>query len=191
MIGWGPLRYFGHRFKLHLLWAIPVFVILVMSIGLFNWGVAHFRDLVQVNREGGFRDLWSLLQSNPFGILNFASYLMGLVGIVIAIYSAARAYTMFDAYPWYGWHYKRMKAAETEFIDKFAPIKDKVQKASVDFLGEGGERLRDVQQRRAPDAQRLRKDHQPYRRIPGERAHHRGRLQLRHQDLSGPHRAGA
>jgi hypothetical protein len=135
MIGWGPLRYFAHRFKLHLLWAIPVFIILVMSIGMFNWGVAHFRDLVQVNREGGFRDLWSILQNNPFGILNFASYLMGMVGIGIAIYAAARAYTMFDSYPWYGWHHKRMKAAEAEFIAKVAPIKEKVHAASVEFLG--------------------------------------------------------
>ena len=37
----------------------------LMSIGMFNWGVAHFRDLVQVNREGGFRDLWTSCKATP------------------------------------------------------------------------------------------------------------------------------
>lgn len=134
MIGWGPLRYFGHRFKLHLLWAIPVFALLVVAVGAFNWGVAHFRDLVQVNTEGGLRDVWSTLRDKPLGLLSFPSYLMGLVGIGIAVYAAARAYTMFDSYPWYGWFYKRMKGAETDFLTRVAPVKDKIQKESEGFV---------------------------------------------------------
>ena len=134
MIGWGPLRFFGHRFKLHLLWAIPTFVILVIAIAIFNWGVAHYRDLVQIKSQSGLPDVWGNLRTNPFGMLGFPSYLMALVGIIVAIYACARAYTMFDAYPWYGWTYKRMKQAEDDFLAESAKIKGKVQEEGEKFL---------------------------------------------------------
>lgn len=134
MIGWGPLRFFAHRFKLHLLWAIPVFLTLIMAIAAFNWGVAHYRDLVQIDNKGTFPDVWRTLWSNPFGILTFPSYLMALVGVGVAVYSAARAYTMFDAYPWYGWTYKRMKVAEADFLAEAARIKGKIQAEGEKFL---------------------------------------------------------
>lgn len=139
MIGWGPLRFFGHRFKLHLLWAIPVFILLIIAIGGFNWGVAHYRDLVQVNSKGGFPDVWKTLKTNPFGVLSFPSYMMALVGIGVAIYSAARAYTMFDAYPWYGWTYKRKSVAEREFLEESAEIGEKIQAAGDKFLREAAQ----------------------------------------------------
>ena len=112
VMGWGPLRYFGHRYKLHLLWAIPVFLL----------------------HDGTLRD--TLNMARTFTILGFPSYLMGIVGIVIAIYSATRAYVMYNSYPWYGWAYKRMQEADEEFLEKFAPTKDKIQKAGEVFLEE-------------------------------------------------------
>lgn len=134
VMGWGPLRYFGHRYKLHLLWAIPVFLPLVAAIGAFNWCVANYREIAQVNNDGTLRD--TLNMARTFTILGFPSYLMGIVGIVIAIYSATRAYVMYDSYPWYGWVYKRMQEADEEFLEKFAPTKDKIQKAGEAFLEE-------------------------------------------------------
>lgn len=134
VMGWGPLRYFGHRYKLHLLWAIPVFLLLVVAIGAFNWCVANYREIAQVNNDGTLRD--TLNMARTFTILGFPSYLMGIVGIVIAIYSATRAYVMYDSYPWYGWVYKRMQEADEEFLEKFAPTKDKIQKAGEVFLEE-------------------------------------------------------
>lgn len=139
MIGWGPLRFFGHRFKLHLLWAIPVFVLLIIAIAAFNWGVAHYRDLVQVNSKGGFPDVWRTLWTNPLGILSFPSYMMALVGVGVAIYSAARAYTMFDAYPWYGWTCKRKNVAERDFLEESAEIGEKIQAAGDKFLREAAQ----------------------------------------------------
>ena len=144
MIGWGPLRFFAHRFKLHLLWAIPVFVLLIIAIAAFNWGVAHYRDLVQVNSKGGFPDVWRTLWTNPFGILSFPSYMMALVGIGVAIYSAARAYTMFDAYPWYGWTFKRKNVAERDFLEESAEIGEKIQAAGDKFLREAAQEYETV-----------------------------------------------
>lgn len=134
VMGWGPLRYFGHRYKLHLLWAVPVFLLLVIAIGLFNWCVANYRELAQFNSDGTLRD--TLNMARTFSLLGFPSYLMGLVGIVIAIYAATRAYVMYDSYPWYGWVYKRMRDADDEFLEKFAPTKDQIQKAGEAFLEE-------------------------------------------------------
>jgi hypothetical protein len=137
VMGWGPLRYFGHRYKLHLLWAVPVFLALVVAIGAFNWCVANYREIAQVNSDGTLAD--TLNRARTFSILGFPSYLMGLVGIVIATYAATRAYVMYDSYPWYGWVHKRMKEADDEFLEKFAPTKDKIQKAGETFLGEARE----------------------------------------------------
>lgn len=144
LIGWGPLRFFKHRYKLHLLWAVPVFALLVLLILAFNWGIAHYRDLVQVNVGSTLPDVWESLRNKPFAVMSFPSYLMALVGGGVAIYASTRAYGMFDAYPWYGWTYRHMKSAENEFYSEAATIKSKIQAKGEEYLSEARKIFRDA-----------------------------------------------
>lgn len=139
LVGWGPTRYFAHRYKLHLLWAIPIFIILILAIGVFNWGVANYRDLLIANRPPDSTLVLKTMRENPLAILNFQSYMMAIIGIIIAIITATQAYTAFDAYPWYGWVFRRKKLAETELAEEIDKIKGAIQEESEKFLAKATE----------------------------------------------------
>jgi hypothetical protein len=140
MIGWGPLRYFGHRFTLHLLWACPLFIFLLFSVGAFDLGVAHYRDLVVKQPDIEVTGVVDDLKRNALIIPSFQSCLMALVGIGVAVFSAVKGYTVFDRYPWYGWHYRRKEQAETDLEAEVQTIQEGIDALGEEYLAEAKRR---------------------------------------------------
>jgi|GEM_PF-6107915 len=144
--GWGPARFFGHRHKLHLLWAAPLFLTLIGAILLFNVGAAHYRDLIvhspDIEVSGVLEDLYR----NAGRIPSFQSCLMAIVGMGVAAFAAIKGWSMLDPYPSFGATYKRMRAAEDEFEAEIGRVAGRIEEAKIEFLGDAWKTYEEVNQ---------------------------------------------
>lgn len=150
LTGWGPLRFFGHRYKLHLLWAVPMFTGLTAAVLLFNLGAAHYRDLITTLPETEVAGVLDDLRNHATRVPTFQACLMAIVGVGVATFSAVKAYMMFDPYPWFGWSHKRTREAETEFEAELKQVDKALRTHGEDYLkratGEYEEASRSVQE---------------------------------------------
>ena len=144
--GWGPARFFGHRHKLHLLWAVLLFVALIGTIVAFNLGAAHYRDLIihspDIEVSGVIEDLYK----NAGRIPSMQACLMAIVGIGVAAFAAIKGYAMLDAYPGYGAVYKRMRAAQDDLEAEITAIRDRINAEMTKFLRSAGDAYHEANQ---------------------------------------------
>jgi hypothetical protein len=132
--GWGPARFFGHRHKLHLLWAAPLFLALIGATVVFNVGAAHYRDLIVHSPDIEISGVIQDLHHNVGRIPTMQACLMAIVGIGIAAFAAIKGYAMLDAYPGYGATYKRMRAAQDDLEAEIAAIRERIDGEMDEFL---------------------------------------------------------
>jgi hypothetical protein len=144
LTGWGPLRFFGHRYRLHLLWAVPLFLALTAAVLLFNLGAAHYRDLINFVPETEVAGVLDDLRNHATRVPTFQACLMAIVGIGVATFSAVKAYSMFDPYPWYGWSFKRQGEAEAEFEIEVVDVGTQLRALATDYLKRADEEYEQV-----------------------------------------------
>lgn len=134
LIGWGPVRFFTHRYRLHLLWALPIFAALCLGLVAFNFGLAHYRDMLIDNPAAEPTNVIDYISKHPFGMPSFLAALMAIVGLGIGLFSAIKGFSMLDSYPWFGWFYKKRLSAELDFEDRIEEIQEVVNAAGEAYI---------------------------------------------------------
>lgn len=79
-----------------------VIVAYAMTMVVFHFAVAHYRDLLTIDPDNAARNAIEKLRENFFGLETIDSILVLLMGIVIACIACYKGFTHDDPYPGYG-----------------------------------------------------------------------------------------
>ncbi|MBM3568683.1 MAG: hypothetical protein FJX46_07990 [Alphaproteobacteria bacterium] len=109
----------------------------------FNLAVAHYRDVLdnQSFWDKALQMVIERLLSRFFGVTNFDSWLLFLVGIMIAIAALQTGYFAEDPYPGYSAVYRRYLATETAFEDARKQLQTEISDLAEDGVDEVDQRV--------------------------------------------------
>lgn len=107
ILGVGPARYCQHVRASHLFWAVPLYVLAVGIIIVFNLAVGHYREMLMANPDARSLEVMPRLLANPLAINDLKSIALVIIGCIVALIAAYKGYTAFGSYPGHVAAYKR------------------------------------------------------------------------------------
>lgn len=139
-----PFRYLQHRYRLHIMWAAPLIVVLLGAILSFNLMVAHLRDVMDKSvldkaatvGTPKVHDVLGPLLKNPLGVTGFESWLLAIVGVCIALYAAYKAQSTFDPYPGFGKVFLLKQEANDEYDSELADAKTPIDLLATAYVAD-------------------------------------------------------
>lgn len=130
ILGVLPWRYLGHRNRLHLLWAGPLFCFLLAAIVFYNTWLAHYRDALAANPDAIYTEVAPHLLNVPSPY----SIAFGVIGFCVAMYAAYKGIQIFDRYPGFGDSYKARKIARDAWEARLKTLHAEFAKLANTFV---------------------------------------------------------
>lgn len=113
----------------------------------FNLFVAHYRDAIGTPDPGTLAV--STFYSAPFGLTDFDSWTLLLVGCIWNLLAALDGFKLDDPYPGYGKRDRRARQLEGQYLIEIHDTLEKIERARIDALRALADDLSDLQFRRA------------------------------------------
>ena len=88
ILGVGPARYCQHARASHLFWAVPLYVLAVATIIVFNLTVGHYREMLMANPDARSLEVMPRLLANPLAINDLKSIALVIIGCIVALIAA-------------------------------------------------------------------------------------------------------
>ncbi|MCU7958757.1 MAG: hypothetical protein KZQ58_01910 [gamma proteobacterium symbiont of Bathyaustriella thionipta] len=130
------LRYLQHVSWWRKLLAFVSLLVYLAWVGLFNLGVAHFRDLLGSDPQQAVELVLQQMQSQPFVLANIDSWLLFMMGILFTAIAAYDGFKSDDAYPGYGRRQRRMYDIQDHYDAECARLAEQVAAIRSEFLDE-------------------------------------------------------
>ncbi|WP_209427151.1 YIP1 family protein [Pararhodobacter sp. SW119] len=140
----GQIRWLNHASFLGKLRGLATLLVFVTFAATFNLVVGHLRDALTdaASLELAARDAFAAFLAMPHGVESAMSWLLALIGLVVSIFTAYKAYHSFDPYPGYAHVEVTVSDARAGYNDELeATIEALTEKrdAAIDALNEGRE----------------------------------------------------
>jgi hypothetical protein len=138
----GQIRWLNHARILGKLRGLVTFLGFVVFAVTFNLVVGHLRDALDgaATLEAAARTAFAAFIALPYGVESAMSWLLVLIGLVVSIFTAFKAYHSFDPYPGYAHVEATMSDARAGYNDELQATIDALtdkRDAAIDALNEG------------------------------------------------------
>jgi len=121
------------------------YIVLPVYMGwtiLFNFVIAHYRDLYAVNPESAVSLALENFMGNPFGLADINSWMLFLMGIIFSAIAAIDGMLSDDRYPEYGKWQRRLDEMQADYDEESHRMSKKFEAVRSEFMSEMG-RLED------------------------------------------------
>jgi hypothetical protein len=126
IVGFFCLRYTNHISSVKRTLSIIFTILLVIFILFGNLFVGHYRDAMNVDLENGETVALQRLMEGPFSLVDFNSWVLVLLGLVVSFIGIYKGYYWDDKYPGYGKIARRVQAAKDNLITDKNHLSDSI-----------------------------------------------------------------
>ena len=105
-------------------------------IGLFNLGVAHYRDLLATRPEDALTLTLVELTGQPFALADINSWLLLFIGVLFALIAGWDGYRSDDPYPGYGSRQRWFLELDNYYSQETRRLGEQVAKVRGEYLDE-------------------------------------------------------
>ncbi len=115
-------RFINHVRLFAKLYGLMIILSWLAFVGVFNVGVAHFRDALVGSEDADWQAAAVMaidsLKSSPLGIIHFESWLLVVIGVLISLGGMLKGFYADDPYPGYGRVARELEAARSHYADE-------------------------------------------------------------------------
>ena len=116
----------------------------------FNLLVGHIRTIYEQGFSGSMAEVssqgWINFQTSPFGLTDFFSWLLVLIGALFAIFALFDGIRFDDVYPGYGREYRKHLSAEEDLQDENDNLNNTADSYHDEFKDKGDTDISDLSQ---------------------------------------------
>ena len=147
LLGWFFLRQITHiNWGRKIIGFLSLFLFVIAALG-FNIAVAHYRQAFVMQAEDPGQMVVKTLLSDPLQLHDFNSYMLIIMGLSVCLVTCIDFWTMYDPYPGYEKHHRKLNELEDDYAQSSANIVDSLQHIRDDGFNEIKDTLHELEAR--------------------------------------------